>query len=54
MALIAVIFILVVWLVIKAADAVKPTKPPIKNIEAHTKMLMQLQPESRKKFIKKF
>lgn len=54
MALLLAILILIVWLIVKVVDAARPTKPPIKDIEAHTKTLMQMQPEERKNYIKKF
>lgn len=53
MELLAVVAILIVWCVIVSSEKLKPTKPPIKDIEAHTKAVMQLQPEQRKRFVQK-
>lgn len=54
MELLAVVAILIVWCVIVSSEKLKPTKPPIKDIEAHTKAVMQLQPEQRKNFINRY
>ncbi len=50
--LIVVILILILWGVLDLKDKLKPSDPPIKDMDAHLKMVMQADPKDRKRVIK--
>lgn len=53
MALLAVVLILIAWAVIAIRDALKPTLPPIDNIQEHCKTIQQLpDKKARQKYLK--
>jgi hypothetical protein len=53
MALLAVVLILIAWAVIAIREALKPTLPPIDNIQEHCKTIQQLpDKKARQKYLK--
>ena len=52
MYLVAVIVILSVWLINGVIEKFRPPAPPIDDIEAHTKMILQANPNQRKNLLK--
>jgi hypothetical protein len=53
MSLLVVILILLFWFGLDIKEKLTPSKPPIKDMENHLRMVMQADPKDRKKLIKK-